>query len=159
MIKGLRFALGLIIILAVISMVLPVVYSQEEEAELITPAEEELMTISGEIVSVDLEKSNIVIKYIDDYTTGSLKELTISVNAATNIEREYTALAISDLKAQDAVLVEYAVDANGNNIAKNILVGIATEIEPATEPEAAIETTTQTATEAATGATTGATIK
>jgi hypothetical protein len=152
MIKGLRFLLGLIIVIAVFSTILPVIYSQEE-TELMMPAEEELMTISGEIVSVDLEKSSVVIKYIDDYTTGTFKELAISVDATTNIEREYTALTITDLKAQDAVLVEYAVDANGNNMAKNILVGIAAETEPVTEPEAVIETTTQTATEAATEAT------
>lgn len=98
-----------------VGMVLPVAFSQEEE-EVVSPLKE----VAGTIVSVNLEKSTIVVEYLKDEATNTYDEVTVNVDASTVIERNNEAISLAELIAGNEVKIKCTTDENGKNIASNI---------------------------------------
>ena len=78
----------------------------------------EVQWIWGEVVSVDMVKNQIQVKYLD-YEADMEKEMTISVDEKTTYEN---IKSLSELKAQDTVSIDYALTLDGKYLAKNISV-------------------------------------
>ena len=107
----------LVISLAVMASVMPA-YGQEampEQAEVVNN------TVSGEVVSVDLEKSALTLQ-TTDMATGAKKNEDIQLMSGTGILSGNVSLGLSDLKVGDEVEVEYSVDETGNLQASIITV-------------------------------------
>lgn len=79
--------------------------------EAVTPA----ASVSSEVVSIDVEKSTLVVK-------DGLNETVILVSPETKINKGETVLGLSDLKAADKVNVVSKADAAGNEVAESIAV-------------------------------------
>jgi len=101
----------------------------------------------GETVSVDAAKAELVIKFLD-YETEQEKQVTITTNDKTAYENVNS---LAQIKTADTLSIDYVVDKDGKNIAKNISVerpeeinvpDTSTTIEPPMEsmPEETIET-------------------
>lgn len=86
----------------------------EEKAEVLT--KESL----GQIISLDSEKSTLVVKHLTDETTQTYEELVISVDSYTAIERDYEKVGLKDLAVGEEARIEYTTNAEGNNIASYI---------------------------------------
>lgn len=115
--KVLAVLLG--VLLATGVMVCPSVFSQG------TTGTEEIssMELSGEVVSVDIEKSLVVVKYLVDEANQTYEEMTFKVDASiAAIEKGEKTVSLSDLKSADKVTVKYTVDDKGNNIVESIMV-------------------------------------
>ena len=84
--------------------------------KLTAPPENETQWLWGEVVSVDPEKNEMLIKYID-YETDQEKEVTIEIDEKTTYEN---AKSLIDIKPQDTVAVDYIINPDGKNIAGNI---------------------------------------
>ena len=113
-----------VIFLAVVGMAgiaLPV-YAQEK-------AEEGITSVSGEVVSIDPVKSEVVVKQLKDAVAGTYENITCSVVAETKIQKEGTILTLSDLKTGDKVTIKYATDVLGKQKAESIAVEVK-EIAP-----------------------------
>jgi len=80
------------------------------------PTEADTQWLWGEVASMDTQKNELVVKYLD-YETDQEKEITITVNDKTTYEN---AKILSDIKPKDTVGIDYTVGAEGKNIAKNI---------------------------------------
>ena len=70
----------------------------------------------GEASSIDTQKDEIFIRYID-YETEEEKEMTITVDENTSYENIES---LSKIKPQDTLSIEYIVSPEGKNLAKNI---------------------------------------
>ena len=70
----------------------------------------------GEVVSTNPINNELLVKYVD-YDTDSEKEITISTDDKTIYEN---AKSIDEIKVGDSVSVDYAVSADGKNLALNI---------------------------------------
>jgi len=70
------------------------------------------------VVSGDFQKNELVIKYVD-YDTDMEKEVTVTASDKTTYENVKSLL---EIKPQDMVSIDYTVDNQGRNIAKNISV-------------------------------------
>lgn len=106
MVRVMKFALVLLVVVGVVGVVVPA-FSQEKVEQ---PA---ITSVSGEVVSVDLVKLTLVIKQIKDPVAGTYENQTISVLPATKVTKGDTTLKLSDLKAGDKVTVKYTTDALG----------------------------------------------
>lgn len=89
-----------------------------EKAIAETQMESETQWLWGEVISVDIQKNELLIKYLD-YETDQEKEVTITVDDETTYEN---IKALLEIKPQDTVSVDYIVSPEGKNIAKNISV-------------------------------------
>jgi hypothetical protein len=92
-------------------------FSQEPTAAA-SLSEAEIQWLWGEVVSVDAQKGELGVKYLD-YETDQEKQITVTVDSKTTYEN---AQALLDIKPQDTVSIDYVVGAEGKNIAKNINV-------------------------------------
>lgn len=72
----------------------------------------------GEVLSGDFQKNELVIKYVD-YDTDIEKEVVVTVSDKTTYENVKSLL---EIKPRDMVSIDYALDSQGRNIAKNISV-------------------------------------
>lgn len=115
--------------------------SGEGTSETVTgPADQapDTQWVWGEIVSVDAAKNELTVKYLD-YETDQEKELVFAVNDKTTYEN---ARSLSDIKAQSPAGIDYIVDGEGKNIARNISVenveGLASEGQPLQEAPAPV---------------------
>lgn len=110
-------------------------FSQEaavtEEAVPPTQAELETQWLWGEVISVDTQKNELLIKCLD-YETDQEKEVAITVDDKTTYEN---IKALLEIKPQDTVSVDYIVNPEGKNIAKNISVE-KPQAEPAPQEDA-----------------------
>ncbi|HTZ11073.1 MAG TPA: hypothetical protein VMD04_01665 [Candidatus Margulisiibacteriota bacterium] len=75
----------------------------------------ETQWVWGEVLSIDAQKQEIRIKYLD-YETDQEKQMSISVDEKTTYEN---AKSIGDIKTGDTAGIDY-VDLDGKLIAKNI---------------------------------------
>ena len=125
--------------------------AQVEAATPTHPAEEaktepEIQWVWGEVVSTNPINNELLVKYVD-YDTDSEKEITISTDDKTTYEN---AKSIDEIKVRDSVSIDYAVSADGKNLAKNISLekpetieeSSATETTPAEAPNEDNTTTT-----------------
>lgn len=92
--------------------------SVQEEPQTVTPADSEMQWLWGEVSSVDPEKNEVAIKYLD-YETDTEKEIKISADENTAYEN---VKSIKDIKADDIVSVDYIFSPDGRYIAKNISI-------------------------------------
>ncbi len=82
------------------------------------PSEPETQWIWGEVVSIDTATKNIVVKYLD-YETDIEKEINIEVGDKTTYENVQS---VNEIKPQDTLSIDYIINPDGRNIAKNISV-------------------------------------
>jgi len=115
--KRTALVLGLFIVLAMSCLV--VVYAQEAAtADSKDEAAGDVKWVWGEVVSVDTQKNELVLKYLD-YDTEQEKEMTIAAENATTYENINS---FSDIKAKDTLSIDYTASTEGKNIAKNISI-------------------------------------
>lgn len=95
----------------------PFAFSQETEEYALTKE------LSGDVVSVDLTDSAIVIKQLKDKESLTYESTTIYVSNSTYMEKDYQTVSLAEIKVGDRVTVEYVTDETGKNIASNIWVG------------------------------------
>lgn len=84
--------------------------------------------ILGEVISVDTQKNEVLVKYLD-YETEQEKEIAIMADNNTAYEN---VKSLAELKPKDTVSVDYVAGADGKNVAKNISVEAP---EPIADPE------------------------
>jgi len=87
-------------------------------APAVPAANPEFQWVWGEVSSVDPNKSEFVVKYLD-YETDQEKEMTISVDDKTTYEN---AKAFADIKPKSTLSIDYVVGLDNKNIAKNISI-------------------------------------
>jgi len=92
-----------------------------EAATPAAPAEEakigpEIQWVWGEVVSTNPINNELLVKYVD-YDTDSEKEITIGIDDKTTYEN---AKSIDEIKVRDSVSIDYAISADGKNLALNI---------------------------------------
>jgi len=113
MVRGMKLALVLLIVVGVAGVVSPV-YSQEKtEQQIVT-------SVSGEVVSVDLVKSEVVVKQLKDAVTSTYENTTFVVALETKIQKGDANLKLSDLKAGDKITVKYTSDVSGKQKIESI---------------------------------------
>ncbi len=98
------------------------IFSQEQAAEKPpaqeVPSEPETQWIWGEVVSVDTAAKKILVKYLD-YETDTEKEINIVVDDKTTYEN---VKSVDEIKPQDTLSIDYIINPDGRNIAKNISI-------------------------------------
>jgi len=113
-------AVGLTVSLILTSTILA--FSQEQTPlkapVLDSQAESDTQWLWGEVVSVDIPKNELLVKYLD-YDTEQEKEMVISINNNTVYENVRTA---SEIKSHDAVSIDYVLAAGGMTLAKKISI-------------------------------------
>ena len=116
MVKVMRLAVVCLAVIGMAGIALPV-YAQGA-------AGQEAISVSGEVVSVDLVKSEVVVKQLKDAVTSTYENTIFSVAPETKIQKEDTTLKLSDLKAGDKVTVKYAADVLGKQKVESITVAV-----------------------------------
>ncbi|MEW6102039.1 MAG: hypothetical protein AB1481_07105 [Candidatus Omnitrophota bacterium] len=86
------------------------VFSQQAQAE--------TQWVWGSIISVDTQKNEILIKYLD-YETDEEKELVVAVDEKTTLEN---VKSLSEIVAADTASIDYITTVDGKNLAQNISV-------------------------------------
>jgi len=98
------------------------IFSQEQTAEKPlaqeAPSEPETLWIWGDVVSVDAAAKKILVKYLD-YETDTDREINIVVDDKTTYEN---VKSVDEIKPQDILTVDYIINPDNNNIARNISV-------------------------------------
>lgn len=103
-------------------------FSQEEAAEKPPiqatqptqdiPSEPETQWIWGDAISIDTVAKKILVKYLD-YETDTEKEISIDLDDKTTFEN---IKSLDGIKPQDTLSIDYIINPEGRNIAKNISV-------------------------------------
>ncbi len=101
--------------------------------------EPDMQWLWGEAISVDTQKNELLVKYLD-YDTEQEKEMTITVNDKTAYEN---IKLISEIKPEDTLSIDYVVSPEGKNIAKNISLEKPESPEAAGAEESSVETLPQ----------------
>jgi len=93
---------------------------QESPQEPLPPValDSEVQWLWGEVIATDFPKNELLIKCVD-YDTDTEKEVTVTASDKTTYENVKSLL---EIKPQDMVSIDYTVDNQGRNIAKNISV-------------------------------------
>jgi hypothetical protein len=81
--------------------------------------EEQVASISGEVVAVDLAKSEVVVKQL---VADTYKDIPFAVSTETKIQKGSISLEPSELKAGDKVTVKYTIDTLGKQMVESITV-------------------------------------
>jgi len=116
MVKVMKLALVCLAVVGLVGVAVPV-FSQEK-------AEPQVTSVSGEIVLVDLVKSEVVVKQLKDVVTSTYTNTTFSVASETKITKGDATLKLSNLKAGDKVTVKYTTDVLGKQKVESIAVEI-----------------------------------
>ena len=99
-----------------------IVFSQEQASEKPpaqeAPVEPEMLWVWGDVVSMDTAAKKMSVKYLD-YETDTEKEINIIVDDKTTYEN---VKSIDEIKPQETLSVDYIINPDGNNIARNISV-------------------------------------
>jgi len=114
MVRVIKVALVCLTAIGVAGMALPV-FAQ-------VAAEEKAISVSGEVVSVDLGKSQVVVKQLKDAVTSTYENTTFEVAPETKVTKADTTLQLSDLKVGDKVIVKYTTDVSGKQKVESITV-------------------------------------
>ena len=116
MIRVMKFAVVCLAVIGMVGIALPV-YAQGV-------AEEKAISVSGEVVSVDLVKSEVAVKQLKNVVTSTYTNTTFSVAPETKITKGDATLKLYDLKAGDKVTVKYTTDVLGKQKVESIAVEI-----------------------------------
>ncbi len=95
-------------------------------------AESEMQWVWGEVVLIDPVNKKVLLKYLD-YETDMEKEISIIVDAQTFYDN---ISSLEQLRPGDPVSVDYIVDADGVNIARDISIEKPQELEDLQAPPA-----------------------
>jgi len=114
MVKVMKFAVVCLAVIGMAGVVLPV-YAQGA-------AEQKAISVSGEVVSVDLVKSEVVVKQLKDAVASTYENTAFVVAPGTKIQKGDATLKLSDLKSGDKVTVKYAADVLGKQNVESISV-------------------------------------
>lgn len=120
-----RIAVVLVITVCSVLISTACILSQTEtdavfEPNLETSTEPEILWLWGEVISVDIPRNQVLVKYFD-YEADQEKEITINVDEKTTYENINSIL---DIRPESSLSIDYIVTADGKNIAKNISVDI-----------------------------------
>jgi hypothetical protein len=96
----------------------PIAPSENPEATTPPAASSDIQWLWGEVVSADFQKNELLIKYVD-YDTDTERNVTITVSDKTTYENVKSLL---EVKPQDMVSIDYTIDSQGRNIARNVSV-------------------------------------
>src|SRR5215467_8800100 len=110
--KKFMFAFSLVLFLASIVLAGATVRQSDPSAQ---STQKAAKTVSGEVVSVDMSKNELVVK---DETGG---EVRLMVGRSTRVMKEGKAISLADLKPSQKVVCE-AEESAGSWAAKSILV-------------------------------------
>jgi len=116
MVKVMRFAVICLVVVGLVGVMAPV-FAEEK-------AEPQVTSVSGEVVSVDLVKSEVVVKQLKDMVTSTYENTTFSIASETKINKGDVILKLSDLKAQDKVTVKYTANVSGKQNVASISVAV-----------------------------------
>jgi hypothetical protein len=83
-----------------------------------TQTEPEIQWAWGEVLSVDTQRNEFTVKYLD-YETDQEKQMTISVDEKTTYEN---AKSINEIKPLDTAGIDYIITPEGRNVAKNVSI-------------------------------------
>lgn len=118
MIRRLGLFLGIGVFLSLVSLGL--VFSQEETSKNTaipeTQDQPDMQWLWGEVISVDTPKNELLVKYLD-YETDQEKEAVLNIDDKTAYENLKT---LAEIKPKDTLSIDYTVNAEGKNIARNI---------------------------------------
>ena len=93
------------------------IFAQQEKVSAEPPsALTEVQWLWGEVSSVDTANNTLVVRYID-YDTDMDKQATVVIDGKTTFDN---VRSLGEIKPQDTVSIDYAVNPEGKNIAKNI---------------------------------------
>ncbi len=116
--KGLKLiAVYLLVTAVAVAGMVFAAYAQEE-----APQQAQSISVSGEVVSVDLEKSEVVLKQLKDAAYGTYENTVISIVPETKVQKGEVALTVSDLKAGDKITIQCVAGAEGKQEAQVISV-------------------------------------
>jgi hypothetical protein len=116
MVKVMKLALVCLAVVGLVGVAVPV-FAQEK-------AEPQVTSVSGEVVSVDLAKSEVVVKQLKDTVTSTYENTTFVVAPETKIQKGDATLKLSDLKAGDKVSIKYASDVLGKQKVESISIEV-----------------------------------
>jgi hypothetical protein len=106
-----------VVCLAVVGLVrVAVPVFAQEKSEL------QVTSVSGEVVSVDLVKSEVVVKQLKDVITSTYENTTFKVAPETKLTKGDATLKFSDLKVGDKVTLKYITDILGKQEVESISV-------------------------------------
>lgn len=117
MVKVMKLTLVCLAVVGLVGGAVPVFAQEKAQTAQVT-------SVSGEIVSVDLVKSEVAVKQLKDVVTGTYTNTTFSVAPETKITKGDATLKLSDLKAGDKVTVKYAADVLGKQKVESITVAV-----------------------------------
>jgi hypothetical protein len=90
----------------------------QENNPVLNPSSSDIQWLWGEVSSIDTQKNEITIKYLD-YETDTEKEIKISVDETVVYDN---VKSINDIKTDDIISVDYVFSPDGRYIAKNISI-------------------------------------
>jgi hypothetical protein len=79
-------------------------------------------SISGEIISIDLEKYKITLKVLQDEATHTYEDKAVMIDTAIIVDKNNAALGIANLHIGDRVSVECLRDEGGEISATSLTV-------------------------------------
>jgi len=115
MVKVMKFALVCLAVVGLVGVAVSVFAQEKAQTAQVT-------SVSGEVVSVDLVKSEVVVKQLKDVVASTYENATFAVASETKIQKGVAALKLSDLKAGDKVTVKSIADASGKQMVESIAV-------------------------------------
>lgn len=116
MVRIMKFAVVCLVVFGMVGVV-SLVSAQEK-------TEQKAISVSGEVVSSDLVKNEVLVKQLKDKVTNVYENITFSVAPETKIQKGDVTLKLSDLKAEDKVTVQYTVDVSGKQKVESIIVAV-----------------------------------
>ena len=117
MVKVMKFALVCLAVVGLVGVAVPVFAQEKAQTAQVT-------SVSGEVVSVDLVKSEVVVKQLKDAVTSTYENTAFVAAPETKIQKGDATLKLSDLKAGDKVTVKSTADALGKQKVESIAVEI-----------------------------------
>jgi co-chaperonin GroES (HSP10) len=117
MVKVMKLALVCLAVVGLVGVAVPV-FAQEQAQTA------QVISVSGEVVSADLVKSEVVVKQLQDVVASTYANTTFSIVPETKITKGDAILKLSDLKAGDKVSVKYVSDISGKQKVESISVEV-----------------------------------
>lgn len=90
----------------------------------------DMQWVWGEVVNIDSKNNEVILKYLD-YEDNQEKEIAITIDSGTvydNIK------SLEELKPHDSLSVDYMINKDGKNVAKNIGLDKPKESQPQVQP-------------------------
>ncbi len=106
--KRVRVVVLFLAVVGMVGVVVPAYCVEEAKQE-----QQVSDSVSGEVVSVDVDKSTVTIRQLQDASTGIYQKADVAVSPETNISKGDAVLKLSDLKAGDQVTVKYVTGTTG----------------------------------------------